>query len=249
MLCGLAFIGVPFEAVPFEAALAEAAFVRVPLEAVPFEAALAEAAFVRVPFETVPLETALAGLWPLIAHDSSSAIERVHSKPHQAATSRADPGQSPARSARVLPAWATLPFASQSASAPRIASPPSLGRPASCSTSPSASRESPRRSMYSVCAARATASRATTSASTEFPRRASSFARPGPQAHLRHEVVVGTCFGRDIEKVVGLVVARLSVQALGEDRGDRREDVAPPRLGERVVALAEPLLGEIAHRR
>jgi hypothetical protein len=75
VLCGLAFIGVPFEAVPLETALAEAAFIRVTLEAVPFEAALAEAAFIRVPFETVPLETALAGLWPLIAHDSSSARE------------------------------------------------------------------------------------------------------------------------------------------------------------------------------
>jgi hypothetical protein len=68
-------IGVPFEAVPLEAPLAEAAFIRVPFEAVPLEAPLAEAPFIRVPFETVPLETALAGLWPLIAHDSSSARE------------------------------------------------------------------------------------------------------------------------------------------------------------------------------
>ena len=76
VLAGLGLAGVPFEAVPLEAPLAEAAFVGVPFEAVPLETARAEAAFVRVRFETVPLETALAGLWPLIAHDSSSAWER-----------------------------------------------------------------------------------------------------------------------------------------------------------------------------
>ena len=68
VLAGLGFARMPFEAVPLEAPLAEAAFVGVPFEAVPLEAPLAEAAFVRLPFET-----AFAGLWPLIAHDSSSA--------------------------------------------------------------------------------------------------------------------------------------------------------------------------------
>jgi hypothetical protein len=49
--------------------LVRLAFVGVPFEAVPFEAALAEPAFVGVAFEAVPFETPLAELWPLIAHE------------------------------------------------------------------------------------------------------------------------------------------------------------------------------------